>query len=235
MSTRSDALSRRFATVILGLLTGGVLMSSGCSADRFHNQGCTSDSECRDDRVCEQNACIALSELDRTSDEDEEDPEPTPDAGTDVAPDSGPDDEFNNGTGTETEEERAIQAFVGTWRTDVEGTMRSADGTVSEPPIASSLLVEITHTEGMDLMIEIDHSLICPLEASVRVGPSFELTTEECRAVDGSMTMTYSNIAGRGTLQGNGDLYFNFTSQAAFGSNTSGYDLQLTFEGPRTD
>jgi hypothetical protein len=197
-----------------------VLASSGCSADRFQDSGCASDLECRSDRVCEQNRCIPLTQIDHPS-EDEQDP----DAGPDVLPDVEGDEPD--------EHENAISQLVGTWETEVSGTMSGSGGGSIPPPTPSTLMVEITRGQESDVEIEVDFSLLCPLEATVRSEPTFSVSTQECDAGSDSVAISYDNIVSQGSIDAQGELNFDFSADATFNGDV--FSMELTFKGPRAD
>lgn len=181
----------------VGYLAGGLLalssllVASGCGADRFEDEGCTSDDQCYGERICEDNQCIDPAEQTPAEDAGDAGPGsdvPIPDAGSDSG-------------------ESPTDQYVGTWQLQatIEVTLPDGDTESGEDEVT----IDIIEGTNSDLEVQLEtQENTCDMPADL-AGDGFELDENGCSVEENDVEMNFRDVDGGGHLEG-GQLHFSF-------------------------
>lgn len=207
-------------------------LAAGCSADRFNDAGCASDSECRLGRICNAGLCVDPGSVSHTMG-----PDAGADADTNPDADAGP---TTDGGDARADTRPDVSAFIGTWNMTASGTVTEVNGQTHD---LNNQQMFVTISEGVDSNLIIDmqdgHGF-CPIKANVD-GPShFTILDSPCDLSQNGQTAHYSDLGGDGQVDANGVLFFSYRGsmqadipngpamQARFDTRFRGTQVQAT-------
>jgi hypothetical protein len=155
----------RTKTAFLLVLLASTALTAACGPDRFTDSGCTSDTDCRGDRVCVEGLCVGE--------------ERAPDVGEDVDEDG---EMMDTGVEEDADDAGDLDAFVGQWGLEGPITVLTEDGETLQQTDAQPFPTGIERGEDSDLFIDIEPLQGCTLLADVTGPAEFELRARDCES-----------------------------------------------------